>query len=123
MTHDWALIELDRDLPQRPIPIARQELTLAGGPIAVTVAGYSGDFEEVLSAHRNCHIIAEARPKLWLHDCDATFGASGSPLLRVTGAEAEIVAIQSGVVTMKDHSELSTGVPLSSFLSALSVLP
>jgi protease YdgD len=119
MAHDWALIELDRDLTSRPIPIARQEISLAAGPITVTVAGYSGDFQEVLTAHRDCQIIGEARPKLWLHDCDATFGASGSPLLRITGGKAEIVAIQSGVVTFKDKRELSTGVPLSSFLSAL----
>lgn len=121
MVRDWALIELDQDLPQRPIPIARQDLSLVGGPIAVTVAGYSGDFSEVLTAHRNCHIIGAER-KLLLHDCDATFGASGSPLLRVTGASAEIVGIQSGVLTLTDHSELSTGVPLSSFLAALAVL-
>lgn len=119
MAHDWALIELDRDLAARPIPIARQEISLASGPITVTVAGYSGDFQEVLTAHRDCQIIGEARPKLWLHDCDATFGASGSPLLRITGNRAEIVAVQSGVVTFKDKREVSTGVPLSSFLPAL----
>jgi protease YdgD len=122
MAHDWALVELDRDLPEKPIPIARQEISLANGPIAVTVAGYSGDFEEILTAHRNCHIVAQAAPKLWLHDCDATFGASGSPLLRITGGTTEIVSIQSGVVTLTDKRELSTGVPLSSFLSALSAL-
>jgi len=119
MAHDWALIELDRDLAAKPIPIARQEISLATGPVTVTVAGYSGDFQEVLTAHRDCQIVAEAQPKLWLHDCDATFGASGSPLLRITGAKAEIVAIQSGVVTLKDKREISTGVPLSSFLPAL----
>jgi protease YdgD len=119
MAHDWALVELDRDLTPRPIPIARQEISLAGGPVTVTVAGYSGDFQEILTAHRDCQIIGEARPKLWLHDCDATFGASGSPLLRITGTKVEIVAIQSGVVTLKDKREISTGVPLSSFLPAL----
>lgn len=122
MAHDWALIELDRDLSQRPIPIARQEITLEKGPVTVTVAGYSGDFEEVLTAHRNCQIMKETRPKLWLHDCDATFGASGSPLLRIDGGMAEIVGIQSGVVQLENHSELSTGVPLSSFLAALPAL-
>jgi protease YdgD len=121
MAHDWAFIELDRDLPQRPIPIARQEFTLENGPVTVTVAGYSGDFEEVLTAHRNCHIV-QRQLNLWLHNCDATFGASGSPLLRIDGSSAEIVAIQSGVLTRPDHSEISTGVPLSSFLPALSAL-
>lgn len=119
MAHDWALIELDRDLSPRPIPVARQEVSLEKGPVTVTVAGYSGDFEEVLTAHRDCQIVAEARPKLWLHDCDATFGASGAPLLRFTGGKPEIVAVQSGVVTLKDKRELSTAVPLSSFLPAL----
>ena len=95
---------------------------MANGPVAVTVAGYSGDFEEILTAHRNCHIVGEASPKILLHDCDATFGASGSPLLRINGAAAEIVGIQSGVVTLKDKKEISTAAPLSSFLPALSVL-
>jgi protease YdgD len=122
MAHDWALVELDRDLPEKPIPIARQEISLANGPIAVTVAGYSGDFEEVLTAHRDCHIVAQATPKIWLHNCDATFGASGSPLLRIKDGGAEIVAIQSGVVTLKDKKEISTAAPLSSFLPMLSAI-
>jgi len=122
MAHDWALVELDRDLTEKPIPIARQEISLANGPVTVTVAGYSGDFEEVLTAHRNCQIVGQASPKIWLHDCDATFGASGSPLLRINGGAAEIVAIQSGVVTFKDKKEISTAAPLSSFLPALSAL-
>src|SRR6185369_2364087 len=94
MAHDWALIELDRDLTQKPIPVAKQDISLADGPVTVTVAGYSGDFEEVLTAHRDCHIVAGIIPKLWLHNCDATFGASGSPLLRVTQGGAEIVGIE-----------------------------
>lgn len=122
MAHDWALVELDRDLTEKPIPIARQEISLADGPVAVTVAGYSGDFEEVLTAHRNCHIVGQASPKIWLHDCDATYGASGSPLLLINGAAVEIVGIQSGVVTLKDKKEISTAAPLSSFLPALSAL-
>jgi protease YdgD len=122
MAHDWALVELDHDLPQRPIPIARQEISLAGGPVAVTVAGYSGDFSEVLTADRTCHVIGQAEPKLWVHNCDATFGASGSPLLVVNGDKVEIVGIQSGVVTLKDKREISTASPLSSFLPALSAL-
>ena len=122
MAHDWALVELDHDLSQRPIPIARQEISLASGPVAVTVAGYSGDFEEILMADRTCHVMGQAEPKLWLHNCDATFGASGSPLLVINGDKVEIVGIQSGVVTMKDKREIGTASPLSSFLPALSVL-
>lgn len=125
MAHDWALIELDHDLSQRPIPIAKQDVSLAGGPVTVTVAGYSGDYQEILTAHRDCQIIAQTppnQPKIWLHDCDATFGASGSPLLRMTPNGAEIVGVQSGVVTLKDKREISTASPISSFLPALNTI-
>ncbi|MET1026508.1 MAG: trypsin-like serine protease [Dongiaceae bacterium] len=119
MALDWALVELDRDLPQRPVPFAAEDIDLSHGPVTVSVAGYSGDFEEVLTAHRNCQIVGQAAPKLWLHDCDATYGASGAPVLRITPGKVEIVGIQSGVITLKNRQELSTAVPLSAFQPAL----
>ncbi len=121
MAHDWALVELDRDLPARPIPVAAGEIDPRTGPITVTMAGYSGDFPEVLTAHRGCQIVGETEPTLWLHDCDATYGASGAPVLRLDGGKTEIIGIQSGVVTFKDKGkrELSTAVPLAAFRPAL----
>lgn len=124
ITRDWALIQLDRKLALRPIPIAPQDPVSGDGRRHVTVAGYSGDFREVLMADRDCDLITELTPgpagaKLWLHDCDATFGASGAPLLHFDGKNAEILGIQNAVVTTSTGKEFSTAVPLSAFRSAL----
>jgi protease YdgD len=125
ITRDWALIELDRRLDLKPIPIAAQDLTLGNGRAHVAVAGYSGDFREVLTADQDCDVIAQLTPgpadaKLWLHDCDETFGASGAPLLHVTGGKMEIVGIQNAIITTREGREFSTAVPLSAFHAALS---
>lgn len=125
ITRDWALIELDRRLDLKPIPIAVQDLALGNGRAHVAVAGYSADFREVLTADQDCDVIAQLTPgpadaKLWLHDCDETFGASGAPLLHVTGGRMEIVGIQNAIITTREGREFSTAVPLSAFHTALS---
>jgi protease YdgD len=124
ITRDWALIELDRKLDLKPIPIAAQDLTLGNGRAHVAVAGYSADFREVLTADQDCDVIAQLTPgpadaKLWLHDCDETFGASGAPLLHITGGKMEIVGIQNAIITTREGREFSTAVPLSAFHAAL----
>jgi len=79
---DWARLDLDGPIPPAvtPLPLARQ-LPEAGAPAAL--AGYNLDRALLLMADRGCHVIAVSRPNrnFITHDCDATRGASGAPLL------------------------------------------
>jgi protease YdgD len=56
--------------------------------------------------------------KLLLHDCDATFGSSGAPLLLLTSTGAEIIGLQSAVVGLKDGRSFGAAVPVEAFRAA-----
>lgn len=72
---DWAVLTLDRALPGRPLTV------LSGVPVGAPamLGGYQRDRPEVLLATTDCRILRPA-PVL-LHNCAATRGASGAPLL------------------------------------------
>ena len=79
---DWALLTLAESVPTRPLP-------LYNGPLAagmtVTLAGYNQDRSQLLLADPDCHVrgieaLADGT-KYLEHDCPATFGTSGGPLL------------------------------------------
>ncbi|HEX3536566.1 MAG TPA: trypsin-like serine protease [Stellaceae bacterium] len=82
-TADWARLELAEPVPAEaaPLPLA----TTAPAPgLPVAIAGYNQDRAQLLMADRECHIgIVTRRPEgtLLLHDCSATRGTSGGPLL------------------------------------------
>ena len=82
-TSDWARLELAEPVPEavRPLPIADLEPN-SGLPVAI--AGYNQDRAQLLMADPECHVgIVTRRPggTLLLHDCSATRGTSGGPLL------------------------------------------
>lgn len=119
---DWALMELDRSLAIRPVELsdlsfgAIQERAKEG---ELTIAGYNGDYAEILTQHHGCTLVGEAEGgRLVLHDCDATFGSSGAPLLLVTPAGAEIVGLQSAVVELEDGRSFGAAVPIAAFRKA-----
>jgi protease YdgD len=100
---DWALIRLGSIIPASTLP----PLALASEPVrppaAVTRAGYSRDRPNLLSRHNDCDVEGVADGgALLLHDCDATFGDSGSPLLKRDGGTWTIVGIQ--VATSLDRA-------------------
>jgi len=78
---DWALLELARPVAVEPIPWRVAAAGEADG-LRVLLAGYRRDWAHVLSADPDCRLIgSRAGADLLLHDCAATFGDSGSPLL------------------------------------------
>lgn len=93
---DWAVIELDR-----PVEAAGPPLSLASGipgpGTEVMVGGYAQDNPNVLTADTRCRVTgfaADARGRRLLrHDCAATHGVSGAPLLVRTEAGWTIVGI------------------------------
>lgn len=78
---DWAILTLDRDIFNDTGVIPFAERGLQPGD-RLLQAGYSRDRRHLLTTDRSCQVTAmSTEGKLLLHDCDATFGDSGSPLL------------------------------------------
>jgi protease YdgD len=119
MARDWAVIELDQKLDLKPVPLsdgARNEVFARQTQAKVSAAGYNGDWSEILMRDAGCQLkgmLAE-RPLL-IHDCDTTFGASGGPLVMLKGDKAEIVGVLSGVLELKDQTDLGAAVPVWTF--------
>ncbi|MCQ8277158.1 trypsin-like serine protease [Acetobacteraceae bacterium KSS8] len=92
---DRAILVLDR-----PIGTAADVLGLASPPATLpapaTLAGYGQDRDEVAVAAQGCAVIGLARDgqgrPLLAHDCQATAGTSGAPLL-MRQADGHWVAI------------------------------
>jgi len=120
--NDWALVELERSLGIEPVPLSSrsfQEMKLAAADGALTIAGYNGDFAEILTEHHGCQLVAKAEGgRLLLHDCDATYGSSGAPLLLVTPEGAEIIGLQSAIVELEDGRSFGAAVPIEAFRTA-----
>lgn len=115
--HDWAIIELERSLSIRPIQLsdlAFDEIKAASDEGELTIAAYNGDYGEILTRHKGCDLAGQSGDgALLLHECDATFGASGAPLLLVTPAGAEIVGLQSAVIEGKSGRRYGAAVPVA----------
>lgn len=117
--NDWALIELDHSLDAEPVALSGMsfpQMKAAADDGELTIAGYNGDYAEILTQDSGCHLVAKAEGgKLLLHDCDATYGSSGAPLLLITPGGAEIIGLQSAIVEMKDGRSYGAAVPVAAF--------
>jgi protease YdgD len=95
---DWARLELDGAIPDlvAPLPIA-SEPPRSG--VAIALAGYNQDRAQILMADLACHItgtaMAAGKPFI-AHDCDATRGTSGGPLLMRQGSGWAVIGINLG---------------------------
>lgn len=120
--NDWALVELERSLAIPPVALSGlsfQQMKKASADGELTIAGYNGDYAEILTQHHGCRLVAKVeKGKLLLHDCDATFGSSGAPLLLVTPAGAEVIGLQSAVVQLEDGRSFGAAVPIEAFRKA-----
>lgn len=114
---DWAVIELDHNLSIRPVGLSELDFDAIKGAAAdgeLTIAAYNGDFGEILTRHKGCDLAGETGDRrLLLHECDATYGASGAPLLLVTQAGAEIVGLQSAVIETQSGRTYGAAVPVA----------
>lgn len=97
-TSDWARIELAEPVPAalKPLPVAAQ---LAYSGLPIMLAGYNQDRSQLLMADKDCHvgiITPQGGGTLLLHDCSATRGTSGGPLLAREGTGWAVVGINIG---------------------------
>jgi protease YdgD len=79
---DWARLDLTEPVPVPPLPVAGG---VASTGMAVALAGYNQDRAQLLIADLACHVLrVVTRPggaRFLAHDCAATRGTSGAPLL------------------------------------------
>lgn len=108
---DWAVVTLDRDILDRTGRIPLGE-TPPEGPTRLVQAGYSRDHRHVLTVDRSCRRTASRDGgRVLLHDCDATFGDSGSPLLHRVDGRFRLVGVH---VAISGRGERARGVAVAS---------
>jgi protease YdgD len=93
---DWVRLELVEPIPAAvsPLPIGT-EAPAPGTPLAL--AGYNQDRAQLLVADTDCRVIAAVRSPdsgpFFTHDCAATHGTSGAPVLAQQAGRWIIVGI------------------------------
>ncbi|MCB1801068.1 MAG: trypsin-like serine protease [Gammaproteobacteria bacterium] len=113
--HDWAVLTLDRDV-SRQTGLLGLDDALPGPGDAIVQAGYSRDHSHVLTVDRNCRVReSSARQGLFTHDCDATFGDSGSPVLRRDGDTYRLLGLHSA---LKGRGEKAVGIAVGARAAA-----
>lgn len=76
-TADWARLHLAEPVPVAPLPLF-DGAAVAG--IGVALGGYNQDRAQLLMADTACHVRQDSGVFV-THDCAATHGTSGAPLL------------------------------------------
>jgi protease YdgD len=90
---DWARLELAETAPEPALPLFHEA---AGSGLPVVLAGYNQDRAQLLMAVLDCRIVRAApagQGPFLVHDCAATHGTSGGPLLTRTERGWAVVGI------------------------------
>jgi hypothetical protein len=137
ISEDWAILRLNQGVGDRlgflPLSTEVDSRTAEDVISGVILPGHSGDLDSGshrlnLPAHRNCRIVQRATLGVFVHDCDMTTGASGSPLILCDsdGVECRVVALNSGqyrvVVNRPDVQRVEEFSPRVANL-AISIIP
>ncbi len=91
---DWARLELAEPVPVLPLPLSEGGVS-AG--MVVALAGYNQDRAQLLMADPACHVLRvgllPGGARFLAHDCAATRGTSGAPLLARQDGGWTVIAI------------------------------
>lgn len=88
---DWAILTLAEAAPPSAPPLGLSTLLPPAGT-PVTLGGYNQDRAQILMADQECRTLGVAGGMI-LHDCDATRGTSGGPLLVREGGGWRVVGL------------------------------
>ena len=95
---DWARLELASPIPPAIAPLAVSREPPEPG-LTVALAGYNRDQRLLLIADLACRItavVALPEARQLAHNCSATFGTSGGPVLAQSGSLWQVVGINIG---------------------------
>jgi protease YdgD len=125
IARDWAVLVLDRPMATKPVPVRRLEPDMVGPggrPLSLLTAGYSQDRPHMLSMHAGC-AISERRSKdrVLVHSCDATRGASGSPLIAEMPDGLFLIGVITGALE-NGETERGFAVHAEAFADRLATL-
>jgi protease YdgD len=124
-TQDWAVLTLADDLSGKvsPLPTLSLDKKLLYSYVQrgiFTQAGYSRDRPHILTRNRGCNIVGLASGDLIaLHECDATFGDSGSPVLLERDGTFHIVAMHVAINNRTGQGIAVTGKAFHERLPAM----
>lgn len=105
---DWAIVLLDEPLVGvRPLSLRllrRSDLTKSRG--AISLPAYSRDAarNDGMSIVPHCSIL-DVRWEVFIHDCDASAGSSGAPLLMSAGESFVVVGINSATIYLPGRGD------------------
>ncbi|PWJ18115.1 trypsin-like serine peptidase [Jannaschia seohaensis] len=94
---DLALLELDRPIDYWSIPPLPTGRTLDRGQ-GVQVVSYARGRDDTSSREADCSVL-DRQDRVIVLDCQATFGASGSPVFVSTSAGLRVVSVVSAIGT------------------------
>lgn len=115
---DWAVIELEMNITAgtgvRPIPMAGRRTILSLDEDSHLVrAGYGADRPHLPVRVSSCSLRAMIEQRrLLVHDCDATNGDSGSPIMVAREGRLSVVGVHSAIATY-DEKWLGIAVVLA----------
>jgi protease YdgD len=121
---DWALLTIDKPLGRTygtvPLSQSAAALFLNRKDGHVLQAGYSRDFAHVLTVHEPCRLTDYVRinnnpQPVYFHQCDATKGDSGSPILFMKDGKYEVVALHSATTRRQSGQVVGIAVPAEYF--------
>ncbi|MBK20035.1 MAG: hypothetical protein CMM52_14475 [Rhodospirillaceae bacterium] len=115
---DWAVLKLRQPIRAsiKPIPLANFTMAiwkkLRRQGLKLIQAGYSYDQSETLTQHIGCSITLFFRSNgLMYHNCDATHGDSGSPIMIERNGRYEIVGLH--IATRRFDKSVASGVAIT----------
>ncbi len=117
VTHDWAVLTLADPIGEQTgvIPVATDTNQILMG-MKIVQAGYSQDRKHILTVVDGC--TAKGRSEeiagvtLLFHDCDATHGDSGSPILTFRDGLPELLAVHSATLHLDNGGEIGVALPV-----------
>ncbi|MBT7953586.1 MAG: trypsin-like serine protease [Rhodospirillaceae bacterium] len=105
LSADWAILTLDKTIAELVgvIPLGNMKPERK-----ITQAGYSKDKPHILTLNKTCNILQHDNQRgLILHDCDATKGDSGAPILQWHNNRFELIGIH---VATRGRGDTTQGV-------------
>ncbi|AJE45497.1 trypsin-like serine peptidase [Celeribacter indicus] len=117
---DLALVELDRPVPDATIPPLPVSSSGPQAGAALGVVSYAHDRSETPLLQESCDVVARQGGVL-ITTCAADFGASGAPILDLSGPEPRIVSVVSAKAVFQGR-KVSVGTAVGEALDALMAL-